>query len=98
MRPALERAKDVNPTAGKILIIRGGAIGDFILTLPVFAAVRQHFPHTRLAVLGYPHIAKLALAADLAHEMRSIEAGSLSGFFARNGKLDAALEEYFASF
>jgi len=97
MGSALDPAK-VNPTAGKILIIRGGAIGDFILTLPVFAAVRQHFPHTRLEVLGYPHIAKLALAAGLAHEMRSIEARSLSGFFARNGKLDAALEEYFASF
>jgi heptosyltransferase-3 len=88
----------VNSTAGKILIIRGGAIGDFILTLPVFAALRQHLPKARLEVLGYPHIAQLAMAGGLADAMRSIEAGALSGFFARNGNLDAALQEYFASF
>ena len=31
---------------GKILVIRGGAIGDFILTLPVLAALRRHFPRS----------------------------------------------------
>ena len=46
----------------KILVIRGGAIGDFILTLPVLAALRRQFPQTRLEVLGYPHIARLAVA------------------------------------
>src|SRR5438552_6200164 len=82
----------------KILVIRGGAIGDFILTLPVLAALRQHFPQARLEVLGYPHIAQLASAGGLADDVRSIEAGPLSGFFARNGNLDAALQEFFASF
>jgi ADP-heptose:LPS heptosyltransferase len=33
---------------GKILVIRGGAIGDFILTLPVLAALRRQFPDTAL--------------------------------------------------
>src|SRR5437899_6631519 len=82
----------------KILVIRGGAIGDFILTLPVLAALRQHFPQTRLEVLGYPHIGQLALAGGLADDVRSIEAGPLAGFFARNGSLNPALQEYFASF
>jgi len=82
----------------KILVIRGGAIGDFILTLPVLAALRRHFPQTRLDVLGYPHIAQLALAGGLADDVRSIEAGPLASFFARNGSLNPALQEYFASF
>jgi heptosyltransferase III len=81
---------------GKILVIRGGAIGDFILTLPVLAALRARFPAARLAVLGYPHIAQLALAGGLADELRSIEAGPLAGFFARGGHLDERLQEYFA--
>src|SRR3989475_11065804 len=83
---------------GKILVIRGGAIGDFILTLPVLAALRQQFPDARLEVLGYPHIAQLALAGGLADDMKSIEARALASFFARDGQLDEGLARYFAGF
>jgi heptosyltransferase-2 len=83
---------------GKILVIRGGAIGDFILTLPVFAALRKQFPDARLEVLGYPHIAQLALAGGLADDVKSIEARALAGFFARDGRLDGSLADYFAGF
>ncbi len=85
-------------SSNKILIIRGGAIGDFILTLPVLAALRAQLPKARLEVLGYPHIAQLALAGGLSDAVRSIEARPLAGFFARKGALDPALEEYFAGF
>ncbi len=85
-------------SGGKILVIRGGAIGDFILTLPVLSALRKHFPQARLAVLGYPHIAQLALAGGLADEVRSIEARPLAGFFARHGTLAEELQDYFAGF
>jgi heptosyltransferase-3 len=83
---------------GKILVIRGGAIGDFILTLPALAALRKQFPQTHLEVLGYPHVASLAQLAGVADAVRSIEARATAGFFARRGLLDAALGEYFASF
>jgi len=88
----------VNRARGKILVIRGGAIGDFILTLPVLAALRRHFPQAHLEVLGYPHIAQLAVAGGLANEVHSIEARALAGFFARGGHLDESLAEYFAEF
>lgn len=83
---------------GRILVIRGGAIGDFILTVPALAALRGQFPDAHLAVLGYPHIASLAQAAGLVDEVRPIEARALAGFFARNGDLDKALSEYLAGF
>ena len=82
----------------KILVIRGGAIGDFILTLPVLSALRQQFPNAKLEVLGYPHIARLAVAGGLADAVRSMEARPLAGFFARGGILEPELQEYFASF
>ncbi len=82
----------------KILVIRGGAIGDFILTLPVLTALRAQFPRAQLEVLGYGHIAQLALAGGLADQVRSIEARQLAGFFARNGELTTELQEYFAGF
>jgi len=84
--------------AGKILVIRGGAIGDFILTLPVFAALRSHLPQASLHVLGYANIAQLAVAGGLAEDVRPIEARALAGFFARNGTLTPELQDYFASF
>jgi heptosyltransferase-3 len=88
----------VTPSQGKILVIRGGAIGDFILTLPVLAALRRQFPRARLEVLGYPHIAQLALAGGLAQRVQSIEARSLAGFFARRGELAEDLVDYFSEF
>ncbi|HEU5123485.1 MAG TPA: glycosyltransferase family 9 protein [Verrucomicrobiae bacterium] len=85
-------------TRGKILVIRGGAIGDFILTLPAIAALRRQFPDAHLEVLGYPHIVQLAVAGRLVDKVQSIEAGPLAGFFARNGTLNSELVEYFSSF
>lgn len=83
---------------GKILVIRGGAIGDFVLTLPVLSALRRQFPETHLEVLGYPHIANLSLAGGLVDQVRSIEARPLANFFARGGNLSEELRDYFSSF
>jgi heptosyltransferase-2 len=88
----------VNSFDGKILVIRGGAIGDFILTLPAIAALRRQFPAAHLEVLGYPHIAQLALAGDLVNRVQSIEAGALAGFFAHGGELAEDLADYFSEF
>ncbi len=83
---------------GKILVIRGGAIGDFILTLPAIAALRSTFPNTHLELLGYPKVAALARAAGIIDEFRSIEARPLARFFARQAKLDDEWSAYFESF
>lgn len=83
---------------GKILVIRGGAIGDFVLTLPVLAALRRQFPDSHLEILGYPHIASIALHGGLADAVRPVEARALAGFFADMGDLDDATGHYFAGF
>ena len=83
---------------GKILIIRGGAIGDFILTLPVLQAIKANLPANDIEVLGYPRIAQLAVAGGLAARVQSIESRALAGFFARHGQLDEALRDYFSDF
>ena len=83
---------------GGILVIRGGAIGDFILTLPALAALRGQFPRARLDVLGYPHIVQLALEGGLVDRVASIEARALAGFFARGGVLSESLADYFSEF
>ncbi len=82
----------------RILIIRGGAIGDFILTLPAIRLVRENFPACHLEILGYRHIAALAEGRFYADATRSIEYGPLAGFFNPKAGLDPELSAYFAGF
>ena len=88
----------MSATQPRILVIRGGAIGDFVLTLPAIAALRRQFPHAHLEVLGYPHIVQLAVAGKLVDRAQAIEARGLAGFFARGGELDPDLKDYFSEF
>ena len=59
----------------RILVIRGGAIGDFILTLPAIKLLRDSFPAAHLEILGYKHIVALAEMSGYADATRSIEYG-----------------------
>ncbi|HEX4086063.1 MAG TPA: glycosyltransferase family 9 protein [Chthoniobacteraceae bacterium] len=82
----------------RILVIRGGAIGDFVLTLPAIRLLRENFPHAHLEILGYKHIVALAEGRFYADATRSIEYGGLSRFFIPGAELPEDLVEYFASF
>ena len=86
------------PDNPRILVIRGGAIGDFILTLPAIGALRQRWPSARLEILGYPRIAALADGRYYADAIRSIDAAAMARFFVPEADLDPSLCDYFASF
>ena len=82
----------------RIVVIRGGAIGDFVLTLPAIDLLREAWPQARLEILGYPHIVALAKNRFHAETVRSIEAGPLARFFARDAELPGDWVGYFAKF
>jgi heptosyltransferase III len=82
----------------RILVIRGGAIGDFILTLPALRTLRYAHPRAHIEILGYKHVAVLAENRFYAQAIRSIEYGPLSSFFAKDSELSAELTSYFAGF
>src|SRR6266481_6287108 len=82
----------------RILVIRGGAIGDFILTLPALKALRHAYSRAHVEILGYKHIAVLAENRFYAQAVRSIEHGPLASFFAKNSELPVELADHFASF
>src|SRR4030095_14186104 len=82
----------------RILVIRGGASGDFILTLPALKALREAHAHAHVEILGYKHIAALAENRFYAQAVRSIEYGPLSSFFAKNSELPAVFAGFFANF
>jgi len=82
----------------RALVIRGGAIGDFVLTLPAIKLLRDQFPRVHLEILGYTHIIALAEKRFYADGIRSLEQGLLAAFFARDAALPAELTDYFGSF
>jgi heptosyltransferase-3 len=82
----------------RILIIRGGAIGDFVLTLPAIKLLRDRFRQAHIEILGYKHIAALAENRFYADAIRSLESGALARFFAMDSELPAEWANYFASF
>lgn len=79
-------------------MVRGGAIGDFILTLPAIGALRERWPEAQIEILGYPHIIELARGRHYADAVRSIEAGPMAGFFVPHGPLNEELAKHFRSF
>jgi heptosyltransferase-3 len=83
---------------GKILIIRGGALGDFILTLPAIRLLRETYPDNHVEILGYKPFGDLAVKGGLADAVRSIEYGAMAGFFAPGSALNPELIDYFRSF
>jgi len=82
----------------KILVIRGGALGDFILTLPAIALIRKNFPQAQIEILGYPHITAIAHLRYYADHLKDIEYASLAGFFNPKGTLDPEWANYFSRF
>jgi heptosyltransferase-2 len=80
-------------------VIRGGAIGDFILTLPALKALREAYPNAHIEILGYKQIAALTDNRFYADRVRSIESGLLSRFFGKDADhLPAEFAKYFAEF
>jgi len=64
----------------RILILRGGALGDFIVTLPALAALRAAFPTARIELAGNAPAAALAVARgllDAAHSQHESRWSSL---------------------
>lgn len=65
-----------------ILVLRGGALGDFIVTLPTLAALRRQWPGARIELAGNATAAQLARARgllDAVHSQHEARWGALFG-------------------
>ncbi|MDZ4816510.1 MAG: glycosyltransferase family 9 protein [Verrucomicrobiota bacterium] len=82
----------------KVLVIRGGAIGDFILTLPALKALRDYYPSIEMHVIGLRCVIELVHRRFYADSIQSIESASLARYFTANAELPQDLNDYFSSF
>ena len=67
----------------RILVIRGGALGDVILTLPAIGALRQAFPKAHIEVLGASDRLSLALHPAYADTIMDAERLKIYRLFGR---------------
>jgi heptosyltransferase-3 len=81
-----------------ILVIRGGALGDFLVTLPMVRLLREKWPQAHIEVLGHPHHAELGLHRHYLNAVRSVNHGPLSAFFTPRAVLDPDWMEYVGDF
>ena len=92
------RQRSTDKKVGKILVIRGGAIGDFLLTLPAIQLMRDSLPDPHIEVLGYRNAVDVATAFGIVEGARSIEYGPMAKFFVPKSDLDTKLMYYIGEF
>ena len=82
----------------KILFIRGGGLGDFIVTLPTLRVLRERWPDARIELLGQPRQSEIALNRYYVDAVRSANHGPLSAFFMPSAVIDPAWMDYVGGF
>jgi len=71
--------------------LRGGAVGDFVLTLPALTALREQWPRADIELAGYPQVAQLAVAGGLVDAVISLDGADFARLFAADARLPAEL-------
>jgi ADP-heptose:LPS heptosyltransferase len=85
-------------TPERILVIRAGAIGDLIMTLPVLRALRRRFPGAYIEVTGHPHSLALIAGQREIDAVSSINRREVARLYVPNGPIPDALKRTFGAF
>jgi ADP-heptose:LPS heptosyltransferase len=75
------------------LVLRAGALGDFILTVPVLTGLRSAYPDATLTLVAGAANTRLAIAAGLVDHAIAMESARAAALFHHGATLDA-LEEF----
>jgi ADP-heptose:LPS heptosyltransferase len=81
-----------------ILIIHQGALGDLIVSLPCFYAIRAAFPEAVIEVMGYPRYLSLVDKRFYADAVCSVDRADMASLYSEHGVLNPDLVAYFKKF
>lgn len=81
----------------KVLVLRGGALGDLIVTLPALALLRTRWPQARIELAGNATAGQLAAARGLVDAVHSQHEARWAGLFAQ-APLSTQFADWLAGF
>ena len=81
----------------RILVIRGGAVGDMIVTLPALRALRRAFPRATIELLGNPSRAILAQHPYYVDRITDLERWDLYRLFNQSPTVSEALATFLST-
>lgn len=77
------------------MIIRPGAIGDIIVTLPTLGAIRDHFPYAKIEVMGYPPLLEIIKGRFFADTVSRFDQSDIAHFFMKDAKIPPSFMKRF---
>lgn len=96
-----EKPAEQSPAASRkprILAVRRGALGDFVLTLPALRALRESRPGAEIHLLTLPSYGELAIHFGFADGWRSLESAGAAALFQENAEISAEWRDWLAGF
>ncbi len=82
----------------RILVIRPGAIGDLILTLPAISALRERFPGSYMELAGSRPAIDLLLSPDVVDRTASFDRAEFAPLFYGGDAMPGELRDYLSGF
>ncbi len=82
----------------RILVLRGGALGDFLLTLPAVAGLREKWPEAEIEMVTARKYGELVIGPGAVQAVRPMDQPGLASFYAKGGNLDPEWADYFTEF
>jgi heptosyltransferase-3 len=76
-----------------LLILRGGALGDFLLTLPVVAALHRQWPSVPIDLVADSRFADLSIGSGWVRKVHSLDAALMAQLYVSEAERDPALAE-----
>ncbi len=84
-------------TIRHILIIRPGALGDGIITLPTLSAIRRYFYHARIEIMGSPPFLEMVQGRFYADKVSRFDQADIAPLFMKNAQISESLRTKFRS-
>ncbi|MEK6728616.1 MAG: hypothetical protein AABY76_01165, partial [Planctomycetota bacterium] len=82
-------------SAKRILIIRPGALGDLIVTLPTFGAIRHYFQDAHIEIMGYTTFLEITKGRFYADAVSRFDHADNALLFVNNVELPPSLIKKF---
>jgi heptosyltransferase III len=82
----------------RILVIRRGAIGDTIVTLPTLGILRENYPDAYIEIIGNREYWEIAHDRHYVNAVLSGETRLISELYLRDERISKEITDYFSSF